>query len=329
MAQSVFAAYALECLARLAAATGDERRCRDHAAHAMTLIDKHHNELGRLYVHSALGLLELGLGRMEPAIQTLERARDLAELHGLAEPNVVHWQADLIEAYVRAGKPARRARGAGCARRSRRSAPVGRWALGTAARCRGLLADDPEQTPASPPPLEHLQAAAGALRDRAHPSLPRRAPATSRPAHRRPPGAAAGDRRIRSPRRPPWADRARAELRATGAKPRRRQSRADRDQLTAHELQVALIVANGASNREAAAALFLSPKTIEFHLAHIYRKLGVRTRTELAALAAQARVAGRPPRRREPRLGISPARTRRHDSIGVWRDARHINARSR
>ena len=58
-------------------------------------------------------------------------------------------------------------------------------------------------------------------------------------------------------------------------------------QLTPHELQVALIVANGASNREAAAALFLSPKTIEFHLAHIYRKLGVRTRTQLAALASR------------------------------------------
>ena len=54
-----------------------------------------------------------------------------------------------------------------------------------------------------------------------------------------------------------------------------------------HALQVALVVAGGATNRAAAAALFLSPKTIEFHLAHIYRKLGVRTRTELAALAAR------------------------------------------
>ncbi|HEX6023134.1 MAG TPA: LuxR C-terminal-related transcriptional regulator, partial [Solirubrobacter sp.] len=40
-------------------------------------------------------------------------------------------------------------------------------------------------------------------------------------------------------------------------------------------------------NKEAAAALFVSPKTIEFHLAHIYRKLGVRTRTELAMLATR------------------------------------------
>ena len=53
------------------------------------------------------------------------------------------------------------------------------------------------------------------------------------------------------------------------------------DALTAQELQVAAIVAGGATNREAAAALFLSVKTIEFHLGHVYRKLGIRSRTEL------------------------------------------------
>jgi DNA-binding CsgD family transcriptional regulator len=84
----------------------------------------------------------------------------------------------------------------------------------------------------------------------------------------------------------PWTTRAQVELRATGATPRRRRNDPNPDQLTAHELQVALTVAAGASNREAAAALFLSPKTIEFHLARIYRKLGLRTRSELAALAA-------------------------------------------
>ena len=93
MAQPVFAAYALECLARLAATAGDERRCRDHTSRAMALIDEHHNEVGRLYVHSAVGLLELGLGRVEEAIGALEDARALAERHELGEPNVVHWQS--------------------------------------------------------------------------------------------------------------------------------------------------------------------------------------------------------------------------------------------
>jgi DNA-binding NarL/FixJ family response regulator len=52
--------------------------------------------------------------------------------------------------------------------------------------------------------------------------------------------------------------------------------------LTPHELQVATLVVRGMTNRESAAALFVTPKTIEYHLASIYRKLGVRSRTELA-----------------------------------------------
>ena len=56
------------------------------------------------------------------------------------------------------------------------------------------------------------------------------------------------------------------------------------EQLTPQELQVALVVARGATNKEAGAALFLSPKTIETHLGRVYRKLNVRSRTELAHL---------------------------------------------
>jgi DNA-binding NarL/FixJ family response regulator len=83
----------------------------------------------------------------------------------------------------------------------------------------------------------------------------------------------------------PWADRARNELRATGETVRRDPSASD--ELTLQELQVALKVAEGATNREAAAAMFLSPKTIEAHLSRIYSKLGVRSRTELAHRFAQ------------------------------------------
>lgn len=57
-------------------------------------------------------------------------------------------------------------------------------------------------------------------------------------------------------------------------------------ELTTQELEVALVVARGATNREAAAELFLSPKTIEAHLSRIYVKLNVRSRTELAAQLA-------------------------------------------
>jgi DNA-binding NarL/FixJ family response regulator len=78
-----------------------------------------------------------------------------------------------------------------------------------------------------------------------------------------------------------YAERTRHELRATGERLRARTGDAP-EQLTAQELQIALLVARGATNREAAASVFLSPKTVEKHLSNAYRKLGVRSRSELA-----------------------------------------------
>ena len=77
-----------------------------------------------------------------------------------------------------------------------------------------------------------------------------------------------------------WAERARQELRASGETARKRTPET-LDSLTPQELQVARIVADGATYKEAAATLFLSPKTIEFHLAKVYRKLGISSRREL------------------------------------------------
>jgi DNA-binding NarL/FixJ family response regulator len=81
----------------------------------------------------------------------------------------------------------------------------------------------------------------------------------------------------------------RTELTATGGEFARTSEVSPADELTPHELQVALLVADGLTNREAAAALFLSPKTIEHHLSIIYRKLGLRSRAQLAALLAAER----------------------------------------
>jgi DNA-binding CsgD family transcriptional regulator len=89
----------------------------------------------------------------------------------------------------------------------------------------------------------------------------------------------------------PWGERARAELEATGERARLRKTPVP-DELTPQEIQLARIVAQGLSNREAAEHMFLSPKTVEAHLSTMYRKLGVRSRTELAARINQ--VAARP-----------------------------------
>jgi DNA-binding CsgD family transcriptional regulator len=81
----------------------------------------------------------------------------------------------------------------------------------------------------------------------------------------------------------PWAERARQELRASGEAARKRDESTTTN-LTAQERQVVRFVAEGLSNREVAAQLFLSPRTIDFHLRNVFAKTGVSSRGELARL---------------------------------------------
>ena len=82
----------------------------------------------------------------------------------------------------------------------------------------------------------------------------------------------------------PWAERAAQELRASGETARRRDVSTATD-LTAQERQVAALVQQGLSNKDAAARLFVSPRTVDFHLRNVFSKLGVTSRGELAQLA--------------------------------------------
>jgi DNA-binding CsgD family transcriptional regulator len=86
----------------------------------------------------------------------------------------------------------------------------------------------------------------------------------------------------------PWAARARAELAASGIKDRRVTNWVGKhnglQELSPQELQVARIAGRGQNNAEVAAALFMSRKTVESHLTRVYRKLEIRSRTELARI---------------------------------------------
>ena len=73
------------------------------------------------------------------------------------------------------------------------------------------------------------------------------------------------------------------ELHASGQAARRRDP-STRDELTSQELQIVHLVAQGLSNREVAAQLFLSSRTIDFHLRNVFRKLNISSRTQLARL---------------------------------------------
>jgi DNA-binding CsgD family transcriptional regulator len=78
-----------------------------------------------------------------------------------------------------------------------------------------------------------------------------------------------------------FANRAERELLATGEHARKRTVET-RDQLTPQEEQISRLVAQGQTNREIAAQLFISPSTVEYHLRKVFRKLGVKSRTQLA-----------------------------------------------
>jgi DNA-binding CsgD family transcriptional regulator len=92
---------------------------------------------------------------------------------------------------------------------------------------------------------------------------------------------------------PPWLERAAAELRASGETLRKRQPH-EAEELTPQELQIALLVAEGKTNKEVGAALFLSHKTVEFHLGRIYRKLSVGSRADLIRQFAAGEALSRP-----------------------------------
>ncbi|HET6507503.1 MAG TPA: AAA family ATPase [Baekduia sp.] len=291
-------ALTLNTRAFVAAYLGEDDVCVANAQQARAICERLGIYSHRAVAEQALGMLALSQGRLPEAIAHLERGREHRLRYGAHDPGYMFNESDLTEAYARAGRIEDAARTLD-ELRDGAALTGGAWATAATARYAALLDGDDAID-------GHLAAATAA---HARVSFAFEEARTKlifgerlRRARRRTEALAllaeahaafAGQGAVR------WADRAGAELAAAGAGP----PVAVGDPgavagLTAREREVCALVAGGATNVEVAAALFLSPRTVEHHLRHIYRKVGVRSRSELAARFA-------------PQRGETPAASRR------------------
>jgi DNA-binding CsgD family transcriptional regulator len=277
--QTTDLAGSLAGLAWLEARMGRAEQCHAHAEEALRLADEHDITLARVWAMYAPGDLELACGEASAAAASF-RALD-AVLHRIGFLDVdVAPGPELAEALLRCGEVGEAADVAQSylARARDKGQP---WALARAYRAVAMAASDSGDRSA----LFHQ-----ALEFHAQ-SLDAYEEARTRLAF----GAALRRARARVAARPqlrlalkgfdqlgaqPWADAAARELDATGERIRRG-AEGYLSVLTAQEARIAKLLAAGRTTKETAVQLFLSPKTVEYHLRHIYQKLGIGSRAEL------------------------------------------------
>jgi DNA-binding CsgD family transcriptional regulator len=273
----------LAAMARIEAAMGLADECRQHAELAAEAAAGRGTRPNAMYARGALGLLELSLGNDADAVDHLEQVAAFADECDLTDTPLLWWSGDLIEAYAQQGRNADAAR---VLARLEARVEVSRRPVAAAvlSRCRAIL--DPTEAE------HHLTEA---LRLHEHSGMPFEQARTELrlgihlrrqrlrgEAQTQLESALATFERLGAA---PWRDRARAELEASGVHLGERPT--DLASLTPQEFQVAQNVARGMSNREIAAAMFLSVKTVEYHLGNAFHKLDVQRRSQLAILVSQ------------------------------------------
>jgi DNA-binding CsgD family transcriptional regulator len=272
-------------LARIEARQGQTEACRSHAEEAIAVAERLGLDFYRVWAITGLGDLTLGAGHMDEAMRWLREAEDVLRERRIGDPDI--WPApELVEVCLRLGdtEGARRTAADYLSRAEAKRQP---WSLARAARCRGLLATAGAYEQAFIEALACHELTVDAFElARTCLCYGERLRREKRRADARAQLRAAfeGFDQLGAA---PWAERARVELRATGETARRRDV-STIDQLTPQELQIATVLADGLTTREAAARLYLSPKTVEYHLRNAYRKLGVRTRRELLGALGEA-----------------------------------------
>lgn len=276
-------AMALAGMAALESRQGRCDPCREHADAALSRCTERSLHFGELWCHLAVGGLALSLGSADEAVDRLQTVVVRLDSLAVGDPDL-HPGPDLVEALMRTGE-SRAAREVAEDFTLRAESMDRPWARARAGRARGLVATDDD--------LDEVFDDALALHARTrdtfetartelvHGARLRRA---GRRVDARVPLKAAVER-FDGLGAAVWAAQARVELGATGERvpPRGPVGSAS---LTPQELQVCLLLAEGRTTREAAAALFLSPKTVEYHLRKAYTKLGVHSRPALAEVLA-------------------------------------------
>jgi DNA-binding CsgD family transcriptional regulator len=275
--------------ARIHAARGAEDACREDASAALTIAHLVHTPGMHVYAHAALGLSALSSGAPETAVSELSEADVIRSECGLRDPATVPFAADLVEALVGTHETARaRAVHAEHTKLAERSGVA--WPRAVMTRCAAMLTPDPDRADAlfeQAVRLHPTQVPFDLARTRlcwAEHRLRRGDTEGARPL------LAAASSAFTLLQATPWVARTEAAIRTTGETPTPLVG-VSLGALSAQELNCALAIAEGLSNREAAAALFLSPKTIEYHLSKIYGKLGISSRTQLTRIVTTAQSA--------------------------------------
>jgi DNA-binding CsgD family transcriptional regulator len=260
----------------LAALRGQEAEAAPLIAGSRADVTRRGEGIGLLILDWAEAVLYNGLGRYDDAcaaaLRITERPDDLGSSNW--------WMAELIEAAARAGKPEL---AAGTASRLAEMASVSGtdWVVGMSARSQALLTDGQRAETLYIEAIKRLgRTRIAADLARAHlvygEWLRRERRRTEARTELRTAHELFSDFGMEA-----FAARARIELEATGEHARKRTVETLGD-LTPQEAQVARLVSEGHTNREIASQLFISPSTVEYHLRKVFRKLGVKSRTQLA-----------------------------------------------
>ena len=268
----------------LAAIRGDDDLLAREYAEAVRLVSHTQDRRRLVTVDRALGLRALVAGRLDDAISHLRAAADVPFLGRGLRDGVLPARVDLVEAFERRGDAAEAARRADAVHPLLAAMPDDPLAVALDARAHAIVVPDEAHAEASfaaalavaPDPFEHGRTLL------LHGEWCRRTRRTTTAREQ----LHAAARLFEHLGAAPWLRRARDELRAAGGTAASETATAaERDELlglTPQEWRVARAVADGGTNREVATALYLSPRTVEYHLGSVYRKLGVHGRAALA-----------------------------------------------